>query len=71
MSNTENVNITNPIEVQSDTKARVAYDLMLLISRKEDDTADGKKTRDYWLTLYSQCHKAASGTALKYVLELK
>ena len=68
---TEEIRVTQPIEIKSDSAARVAYELMLLITRKEDETADGKKTREYWLTLYCQCHKAASGAALKYVLEQK
>ena len=42
----------------SDSKERVAYDLMLQISDKEKDE---KKDRAYWLTLYNQCYNAAIG----------
>ena len=66
---TENIRVTSPVEVQNDTKSRVAFDLMDHISRREDGKDAEKKTRDYWLTLYAQCYKAANGEALKYVLE--
>ena len=66
---TEDIRLTSPVEVQNDAKARVAFDLMDHISRQEDGKDAEKKTRDYWLTLYAQCYKAANGGALKYVLE--
>ena len=67
----DSVQITKPVEVQNDAKARVAFDLMDHISRREDGKDAEKKTRDYWLTLYGQCYKAANGEALQYVLEQK
>jgi hypothetical protein len=57
----DSVRITNPVEIQNDAKARVAFDLMDLISRRENGNDSEKKSRDYWLKLYSQCYKAASG----------
>lgn len=68
---TESVNIVKPVEIQSDAKTRVAYDLLLLIARAENPTEANRQTRDYWLTLYSQCLKAASGDAIEYVLAKK
>ena len=65
---TENVHITQPVEIQNDAKARVAYDLMTYIARHEDVANSEKKSRDYWLKLYYQCHLAASGSDIKYVL---
>jgi hypothetical protein len=32
------------------------------------ESGEDKKQRDYWLRLYNQCYKAASGDSLKYVL---
>ncbi|WP_106406899.1 hypothetical protein [Xanthomonas sp. SHU 166] len=64
MSN--DMRITSPVEIQSDSKARVAYDLMTFIGDKFE--SGDKSNRDYWLTLYSQCYKAACGQSLKYVL---
>jgi hypothetical protein len=66
---TEDVRVTSPVEIKDDSKSRVALDLMEYISRREDGKDAEKKTRDYWLTLYSQCYKTANGEALKYVLE--
>ena len=68
---TDSIKITSPVEVQNDAKARVAYDLMDLISRREEISDADKKSRDYWLTLYVQCLRASNGDALKYVLERK
>ena len=58
---TEDIRITQPVEIKSDATARVAFDLMDHISRREDGKEPEKKTRDYWLNLYSQCWKAAQG----------
>ena len=66
---TEDIRVTHPIEVQNDAKARVAFELMDHISRREDGVDDAQKTRDYWLTLYIQCWRAANGSALKHILE--
>lgn len=65
---TENVNITRPVEIQNDAKSRVAYDLLTLIARQEAQSNPERQSRDYWLTLYSQCLKATSGESLKNVL---
>ena len=68
---TGSVEITKPVDIQNDAKARVAFDLMDHIARRESGKDAEQKTRDYWLTLYVQCYKAASGEALKYALEQK
>ena len=67
----QDIKITRPVEVKSDAAARVAFDLMDHIFRHEKSDDAQTKSRDYWLTLYSQCLKAARGDALKYVLEPK
>ena len=58
---TEDIRVTQPVEIKSDATARVAFDLMDHISKREDGQESEKKTRDYWLNLYSQCWKAAHG----------
>ena len=68
---TEDIRITQPVEVKSDAAARVAFDLMDHISRREKPDDTQTRSREYWLTLYLQCLKAARGDALKYVLEQK
>jgi hypothetical protein len=67
----DSVEITKPVEIQNDAKARVAFDLMDHISRREGGRDAEQKTREYWFTLYVQCYKAASGDLLKHVLEQK
>lgn len=68
---TEDIRVTSPVEIHNDAKARVAFDLMDHISRREENKEGEKKCRAYWLTLYSQCYMAASGAELKYILEQK
>ena len=68
---TDNINISRPVAIQSDAKARVAFDLMDHISRREKVADSQKEARAYWLTLYRQCYKAADGEALPSILEQK
>lgn len=64
----DNVNIANPVRVESDATARVALDLMHHIANWEEVPQGTKDSRDYWLTLYRQAYKAASGVRLEHVL---
>ena len=68
---TEDIRVTQPVEIKSDSEARVAYDLMLFIAGREkiDDTQ--KSSRDHWLKLYLQCRRATREATLSHVLELK
>ena len=66
---TEDIRVTQPVEIQNYAKARVALELMDRISRVEQGVAPEQKTREYWLTLYRQCWKAANGDYLKGTLE--
>lgn len=52
---------------QSACPQRVAFDLMLQIAGDEKRPAE-ERTREYWLTLYVQCHKATNGQILERVL---
>jgi hypothetical protein len=63
------VSVSGPVQVKSDSNARVAYDLMSHISGWEDAPRDERKKREYWLTLYWQCYQAASGRSLSTVLQ--
>jgi hypothetical protein len=68
---TEDVRVTQPVEIKSESEARVAYDLMVHISAWEKGKDSDKNTREYWLTLYRHCRKAARGDVLSAVLEAK
>ncbi len=55
------ISVSGPVAIQSDSKARVAYDLMTQISGWESVSESERGSREYWLELYSQCYKAVSG----------
>ncbi len=64
------VSITTPVKVVSDSKARVAFDLMQHIASKEINEKEKEhKTPLYWLSLYRKCYKAADGQLLSFILE--
>ncbi|MCE6007607.1 hypothetical protein [Acinetobacter soli] len=66
---TDKVVLNGPLELKDNSQARVAYDLMLLISNKEigftmaqdKAVAEEQKSRDYWLKLYTECHNVTRG----------
>ena len=68
---TEDIRVTQPVEIKSESEARVAYDLMLYIASKEQITEEQKRSRDHWLKLYLQCRRASREASLSHVLELK
>lgn len=41
--------------IETDSKFRVAFDLMEEIARHESEDEVGGKNRRYWLTLYANC----------------
>ena len=53
---TEQVNITQPVEIKADTTARVAFDLMDHISRREEGAEAQRKTE----TIGSLCTFSAT-----------
>jgi hypothetical protein len=63
----EDIRVTNPVSIQSDAKSRVAFDMMQLIANYE--ASNERNSREYWLTLYSQCYKSTNGATLKRVLD--
>lgn len=66
---TEDVRVTNAVEIKSESEARVAYDLMVYIANREEVTEQQKKSRDHWLTLYLQCRRATREASLEHVLK--
>lgn len=64
---TDDIRVTSPVTIQSDSKSRVAFDLMELIAAHEGKDERGDRT--YWLKLYTQCYKAANGNLLKHVMD--
>lgn len=66
----DSISVSGPVEIESDSDARVAYDLMKFISSRENISEDDKKSRKYWLTLYYQCVLASkNATSLNYILK--
>lgn len=66
---TDNVSVSGPVEIQSDSHSRVAFELMKHISSWENAQDAEKHTRDYWLKLYVQCNGATRGLPLARILE--
>ncbi len=65
----ETVSISGPVDVASESKQAVAFELMKHISGCEQADDARTKTRAYWLTLYRQCYKATSGASLERILQ--
>jgi hypothetical protein len=55
-------------QVQDSSPARVAFDLMNHIGSLERIDKKQKESRDYWLKLYVQCHRATHGALVDRVL---
>jgi hypothetical protein len=58
------MSVTGPVTVQSDSKERVAYDLMRMIQNNEGNKS---RTRYEILELYTQCYQAVTGTGIGYI----
>lgn len=54
----QSVSVSGPVHVESESRARVAFDLMRHISAYEQ--RDDSNPRKYWLDLYSECWRAAA-----------
>lgn len=66
---TESISISGPVDISSESKQAIAFELMKHISNCEKADDDKTKTRGYWLTLYRQCYKATSGASLERILQ--
>ncbi len=65
----ETVSISGPIDIASNSKQSVAFDLMKHIAFNEKVGDEQKKSRQYWLSLYRQCWKATNGGSLESILK--
>lgn len=65
----DSVSISGPVDIASNSKQAVAFELMKHIANWEDGVGAQMKTRAYWLTLYCQCYKATNGSSLERVLQ--
>lgn len=57
------------METRSDSKERVAYELMSRIAVLEDISEQQRASKSYWFGLYRQCFKAVSGHTLDSILK--
>jgi len=57
------------MEIRSDSKERVAYELMSRIAVLEDISDQQRASKSYWFGLYRQCFKAVSGHTLESILK--
>ena len=64
----DKIDINSPVKIESDSKARVAFELMNKIDSFVNVNSD-QKDKKYWFTLYSQCLKATSGYSLESILK--
>lgn len=52
---------TVKVNLEENSKYRVAYDLALLIARQEGNPQSSEKAREYLLRLYRQCYDTVYG----------
>ncbi|MDD2540630.1 MAG: hypothetical protein PHH28_06250 [Desulfuromonadaceae bacterium] len=64
----DQVSITSPVSIESDSKERVAFDLACKIDYYSSLKAENKDKR-YWLSLFRQCRKAVYGKTLEQILQ--
>lgn len=60
--------IAGPVQIESDSRHRVAFDLMTRISAHE--ASEQRKSRDYWLKLYAACDAATQGNMIDSILKM-
>lgn len=64
----QNMKVTSPVKIESDSKQRVAFDLAMRISDHSGLKFE-QKDKKYWFTLYRQCYKAVIGSSLESILK--
>lgn len=63
--------ISGPVQVQSDSRQRVAFDLMQRIASQEAESMGAQRaSRDYWLKLYAACDAAVQGNMIESILKM-
>ena len=65
----DSISVSGPVDIASDSKQAVAFELMKHIASWESADGAQMKTRAYWLTLYRQCYKATNGSPLERILQ--
>ena len=63
----DSVSVSGPVNIQSDSQERVAFDLMQKIDYYSELDSN-KKNKAYWLNLYSQCLKTVHGGVVSKIL---
>lgn len=63
----QSVSVSGPVKVVSDSPQRVALELADKINKYVD--VNTARSTEYWLTLYSQCLKAANGWDVEQILK--
>lgn len=62
----DKVKVDGPVQVQSDSRHRVALDLAQLIHQHEVQKPDKPaEDRDYWLKLYAQCLEVSNDPRIR------
>lgn len=55
------IHMTEKVELQSYSREKVAYDLMMLINGEEGIYPKGDAARPYYLKLYHDCYRVIAG----------
>lgn len=63
----DSVSISGPVNVQSDSKERVALELMEKVDSYSSMISE-RKDKAYWLNLYSQCLSIVRGNSVSRIL---
>lgn len=69
----ESVSISGPVRIESDSKSRVAFDLMIMVDKMTRDNPSAKNLRNdkkYWFILYEQCLGCVHGQSLDKLMEM-
>ena len=57
---TENVQISGPVRIQSDSPQRIAFELMQLVASHSRLSIEDKN-ETYWFTTYARCLNVVNG----------
>lgn len=63
----DSVSVSGPVSIQSDSKERVALELMEKVDSYSSMISESKD-KAYWLNLYSQCLSIVRGNSVSRIL---
>ena len=69
----QTVSVSGPVQVESESRYRVALELMQIVDgfeRKVVEEKGQKRDRKYWFTLYSQCLSCTHGRSIDNIMKL-